>query len=183
MRRREVACLVAGILLLGLSVSWAVWSRRPRPMPTVEAPACEGRVLVRGRVARPGAACVERGEELSAVLAAAGATCGVAGETRTVRPGARVEVGPRDGVSAACGVRVERLPGAAQLTLGSRLDVNGASAADLEAVPGIGPVLAGAIVEERSRGGPFSSLADLERVPGIGPVRREAVARFLVAGR
>jgi competence protein ComEA len=55
-----------------------------------------------------------------------------------------------------------------------RVAVNQATAAELEALPGIGPSLARAIVEERVRGGPFRSAADLERVPGIGPalVRR-----------
>jgi len=55
-----------------------------------------------------------------------------------------------------------------------RVAVNRATAAELEALPGIGPTLARAIVEERARGGPFRSVADLQRVPGIGPatVRR-----------
>jgi competence protein ComEA len=55
-----------------------------------------------------------------------------------------------------------------------RVSVNRATVAELEALPGIGPSLARAIVEERARGGPFRSAADLERVPGIGPalVRR-----------
>lgn len=55
-----------------------------------------------------------------------------------------------------------------------RVAVNRATAAELDALPGIGPALARAIVEERTRGGPFRSVADLERVPGIGPatVRR-----------
>jgi len=56
----------------------------------------------------------------------------------------------------------------------ARVAVNRATAAELEALPGIGPALARAIVEERARGGPFRSAADLARVPGIGPalVRR-----------
>jgi competence protein ComEA len=49
------------------------------------------------------------------------------------------------------------------------MDVNRATAAELELLPRIGPTLAGRIVEERERGGPFASVQDLQRVRGIGP--------------
>ena len=49
------------------------------------------------------------------------------------------------------------------------LDLNRATAAALDALPGIGPVLAGRIVEHRSREGPFRRVEDLLEVPGIGP--------------
>lgn len=48
------------------------------------------------------------------------------------------------------------------------LDVNTASAADLEALPGIGPVLAGRIVEFREMHGRFQRVEDLLEVQGIG---------------
>ena len=49
------------------------------------------------------------------------------------------------------------------------LDLNAASAAELDALPGIGPVLAARIVEHRRRQGPFRSVEELRSVPGIGP--------------
>ena len=49
------------------------------------------------------------------------------------------------------------------------LDVNAASVADLEALPGIGPVLAGRIVEYRQMHGRFQRVEDLLEVKGIGP--------------
>lgn len=52
------------------------------------------------------------------------------------------------------------------------VDVNRASAAELEALPGIGPALAGRVVAEREAHGPFRSPRELERVPGIGPKLR-----------
>jgi competence protein ComEA len=52
-----------------------------------------------------------------------------------------------------------------------RLDLNTASAAELQRLPGIGPVGAGRIVEERELGGPFRSVGDLVRVSGFGPGR------------
>jgi competence protein ComEA len=49
------------------------------------------------------------------------------------------------------------------------VNVNGADAAALEALPGIGPVLAERIVADRAANGPFVSIQDLDRVSGIGP--------------
>lgn len=48
------------------------------------------------------------------------------------------------------------------------LDINLATAKQLEALPGIGPVLAQRIVEERNRVGKFSTIEDLLKVKGIG---------------
>jgi len=52
------------------------------------------------------------------------------------------------------------------------LDVNAASAEQLEALHGVGPRTAQIIVQERERAGPFESLEDLsDRVRGIGRKR------------
>jgi competence protein ComEA len=53
----------------------------------------------------------------------------------------------------------------------SPINVNTATAEQLEVLPGIGPTLAAAIVQERERNGAFRSIDDLNRVPGIGPGR------------
>ncbi|MCW6037923.1 helix-hairpin-helix domain-containing protein [Spirulina subsalsa FACHB-351] len=64
------------------------------------------------------------------------------------------------------------LPGAATPSVGGLVNVNRASQAELETLPGIGPALAGRIIEARQEQ-PFRSLEDLERVRGIGPVVRQ----------
>ena len=46
--------------------------------------------------------------------------------------------------------------------------VNRATAADLEGLPGVGPVLAGRIVAFREANGPYATVEDLLAVPGIG---------------
>jgi competence protein ComEA len=51
----------------------------------------------------------------------------------------------------------------------TRLDLNRASAAELDALPGIGPVLAGRIVEHRQAHGPFRRVEELRAVRGVGP--------------
>lgn len=49
------------------------------------------------------------------------------------------------------------------------VELNRATEAELAALPGIGPVKARAIVEDRRARGPYRRLEDLARVPGIGP--------------
>ena len=52
---------------------------------------------------------------------------------------------------------------------GGVVDLNSASAGELEALPGVGPALARRIVEWRAANGGFRAADDLDRVPGIGP--------------
>lgn len=67
-------------------------------------------------------------------------------------------------------------------TRDGRIDLNSASAQELEALPGVGPVLAGAIVEHREHRGLFQSVEQLREVSGIGPRRYEQLAPLVVAG-
>ncbi|MCC6661689.1 MAG: helix-hairpin-helix domain-containing protein [Phycisphaerales bacterium] len=55
------------------------------------------------------------------------------------------------------------------------LDLNTASAAQLELLPSIGPSLARRIVEYRGANGKFGSVSDLDKVSGIGPLTLEKV--------
>ena len=48
-----------------------------------------------------------------------------------------------------------------------RLEINGATPADLETLPGVGAALAGRVVAYRSEHGPFRSVDELRRVPGF----------------
>lgn len=59
------------------------------------------------------------------------------------------------------------------------LDVNRAAAADLAALPGVGPGLAQRIVEERERRGRFDSPEALRYVLGMGPKKLAAIRRFI----
>ena len=63
------------------------------------------------------------------------------------------------------------------------LDLNRASASELETLPGIGPVLAQRICEHRQREGPFRTVDELRAVRGVGPRLLERVRdRLRVSG-
>jgi competence protein ComEA len=51
---------------------------------------------------------------------------------------------------------------------GGPINLNSASAEELEQLPGVGPVLAERIIADREANGPFASIDDLSRVPGVG---------------
>jgi competence protein ComEA len=53
-------------------------------------------------------------------------------------------------------------------TVGGKLSLNSATAAELEQLPGVGPVLAQRIVQWRGDHGPFRSVDDLNEVSGVG---------------
>lgn len=55
------------------------------------------------------------------------------------------------------------------------VDVNRATAGELDALPGVGPAIAAAIVAHRDQHGPFASVEDLESVRGIGPAKLDAL--------
>jgi competence protein ComEA len=55
------------------------------------------------------------------------------------------------------------------------VNINTASATELESLSGIGEVLAGTIVEYRDQNGPFASVDDLLDVSGIGPATLEEI--------
>jgi competence protein ComEA len=56
------------------------------------------------------------------------------------------------------------------------VDLNAATAADLETLPGVGPVLAQHIVDWRNQHGRFTAVTQLQQVTGIGPSKYAALA-------
>jgi DNA uptake protein ComE-like DNA-binding protein len=63
-----------------------------------------------------------------------------------------------------------------------RIDINSADRRALEALPGVGPVLAGRILEQREMYGPFSGPNELEMVRGIGKGRVLSLAPYIFCG-
>ena len=59
------------------------------------------------------------------------------------------------------------------------LNINTATAAELEDLPRIGPVTAQKIVDYREANGPFARAEDIQNVPGIGPATFEAIREMI----
>lgn len=85
---------------------------------------------------------------------------------------------PRPGVAGAGGAAGA---GAGSALGGGRgpVSLSSATAADLEALDGVGPALAARIIGWRDSHGGFSSVDALDEVPGIGPARMEALRPHL----
>ena len=64
---------------------------------------------------------------------------------------------------------------------GGQVNLNTATAEDLDALPGVGPVTAAAIIAWRDANGPFSSVDQLGDVDGIGPARLDKLRDLVVA--
>lgn len=63
------------------------------------------------------------------------------------------------------------------------VDLNRATAEELETVRGIGPALAARIIAHRDQVGGFTRVDDLTRVRGIGPAKLDAMRGFLIVRR
>lgn len=64
-------------------------------------------------------------------------------------------------------IRVQKSPQGESASRGYRININHATAEELEQLPGIGPVLAKRIVDYRNKHGTFKNIFDLKNVPGI----------------
>ena len=142
----------------------------PEPSPAEQATVW---VHVVGRVASPGVVALPAGSRVGdAVTAAGGALpdADLAGLNlaAVVQDGAQVRV-PAPGEEPVA-VADAGDPGASGAGAADGLvDVNAAGSAELQTLPGIGPVLADRIVAWRTEHGPFDSVDALLDVSGIGP--------------
>ncbi len=60
-----------------------------------------------------------------------------------------------------------------------RVNINTATVSELDALPGIGPTTAQAIVDYRLERGPFQVIQDIQNVPGIGPATYDKIKDYI----
>ena len=148
-----IAAIAGGIML-------AMQHSRNQPveiaLSQTEPPAQNGEIYIGGAVANPGIYSLKEGDTLQALLSDAG-----------VEPDAdlsHIELYiPREGE--------EQSP--------QKIDINRAEPWLLEALPGIGQVLAQRIVDYRSENGPFKRIEDLLKVSGIGPATFDKIKDYI----
>ncbi len=97
-------------------------------------------------------------------------------------PGSGAPSGEEPAIQALAAVPERTLTGgddptrtAGELLPGEKLDLNRATAEELQKLPGIGEKLSGAIVDWREEHGPFQSAEELLQIPGIGEKRLSAI--------
>ena len=78
---------------------------------------------------------------------------------------------PLPGVNAPPSPNVNTPEGASS----TRININTASMSDLDTLSGVGPSTAKAIIDYRTKNGPFGSIEDLLNVRGIGPAKLDAM--------
>ena len=147
-------------------------------------------VDVGGAVVRPGVYKLDGGSRVADALAAAGGVTLEADDERLnkaekLADGIRIFV-PRRGVTppVVVGLTPPVSSGSGSVAAGvgatpAVINLNTADATQLDALPGVGPATAAAIVQYRTQHGPFASVDKLTDVPGIGPAKLERWRSFL----
>lgn len=174
------AVIVLAVLVLG-----GRWLARGQPVPppasavqkaavrpAVEQPSRSAVVHVAGAVRRPGVYRLAAGARVRDALRRAGgatsrADANAINLAAPVQDGVQVVV-PRRAASVAAVAS-----GAPAAT--APVNLNTASAEELQTLDGVGPATAADILEYRSQQGGFRSVDDLDQVPGIGPKTMEAL--------
>jgi competence protein ComEA len=200
--RRGVRALAAVAVVVIVLAAFLAWRARPRVDPVAppafgptaaidagggptDVSAAAGRraassapaevvVAVGGKVHKPGLVHLPPGARVAdALTAAGGADTGVdvamLNLARKVVDGELILVG----VTPPPGANTGPLAGGAAPVPGGPVNLNTATLADLDGLPGVGPVLAQRILNARDAQGGFTAVSDLRKVSGIGDARYE----------
>ena len=139
-------------------------------------------VHVLGAVREPGLVTLAAGSRVQDAIAAAGGLTGKAdpGElnlAQAVTDGQQIVVGTknkpagevRNGTAGGGSGGAGTGAGGSGTASGQPVDLNTAGQAELEQLPGVGPVMAGKILAWRTENGRFSRVEELQEIDGIGP--------------
>ncbi len=195
--RRGVRALAAVAALVIVIAAFLAWRSRPQidsvappPLNATEpstssddqpvargsaSAAAELVVAVGGKVRKPGLVRLPAGARVADALTAAGGAdpgvdVAILNLARKVVDGELIMVGvtPPPGAALPAGPAAPGAPAA-----GSPVNLNTATLADLDTLPGVGPVLAQRILDARDAQGGFRAVSDLRKVDGIGDARYE----------
>ena len=171
--RTLVLSIISLLIVAGLAAVWLRW-KEPAPI-TILPPAPTAtpgpiRVYVSGAVTSPDVYSIPPGSIMRDALNAAGGASGEAdlnqvNLAQVLRDGDHVYVPKIGEVPTPALVGVD----STEAALSGLLNINTATAEQLEALPGIGPAIAKRIVDYRDAHGPFANIEVIQNVSGIGP--------------
>jgi competence protein ComEA len=188
MQNLKTTLYLASGILFGLFLAALVWvvARNPtgeavvlRPPPT-EKPVI---VYITGAVPRPGVYALPQGARMQDAISAAGGFLAEAEKSQInlaalLEDGEKVDIPYVEGASP-----IITTPAPEVVTSTTELiDINTASAAELEELPGIGPTTAQKIIDYREQNGPFVTTEDIINVSGIGPGTYERIKDLITVG-
>jgi competence protein ComEA len=202
----RLATTAGAIVLVAVAAWWLLRSPAPpveQSLPSARAPASSAssrtsarttaaaaraspvaQILVQaaGAVVRPGVYRLASTARVADLLRAAGGPAADADAqalalAAPLTDGERVYV-PRAGEAVASPGSVRSVPS----TVALKVNLNTATAEQLDALPGVGPATAAAIIDYRTRHGPFDSVDDLLDVRGIGPAKLDGFRDLVVVG-
>jgi competence protein ComEA len=184
---KSILYMASGILL-GLFLAVLVWvvARTPsgeavtlRPVPT-DKPIV---VHITGAVPRPGVYALPKGARVQDGISAAGGFLAEAEKTdinlaQSLQDGEKLDIPYLEGASP---VLATPLPEVVSSTT-ELVNINTASIAELDTLPGIGPTTAQKIIDYRTQNGPFLNIEDIINVSGIGPASYERLKDLITVG-
>lgn len=134
-------------------------------------------VDVGGAVIEPGVVELDAGSRVADAIEAAGglatdADCTTLNQAQLLQDGQKVYV-PKEGEIDASGALVDSSTQEAGQVATALVNINTATLEELDALPGVGPATAQAIIDDREANGPFASVEDIMRVSGIGEKKYE----------
>ena len=201
--RRWLVIGLAAVLLLAAGIGIAVASGGPIAEPVTSLPtaadlpsatslasrpstASTPRIVVsvRGKVRRPGLITLAQGARVADAIKACGglrpgADSGALNLARKLADGEQIYVA----IPVPAGADVAATPSADGGPAGqTKVDINTATADQLDTLPGIGEVTAQRIVQWRQQHGRFASVEQLQQVPGIGDAKLASLRDLVVAG-
>jgi comEA protein len=171
MWRKLLSLLLLLLLLLGLA--W--WSQERSVV--IPAKQCEGSPVLLTYQGREALWCLESATPV--MLAEAAEVTGACRESLLSLSSLTIEHLTLKEDGRGCVIQRASIPASQRFVLGMALNINEASQEDLESLPGVGPSVAKAIIEDRSQSGPFPSIEALDRVKGIGPKAIERLREFI----